>query len=176
MTVNITPQKAMEWLQSGEAVLVDVREPDEFKAEHIAYALSLPLGMLDKQFAALLSVPSGKKILFQCRHGNRSKKACDTVAGIGDEGYEVYNVEGGIMGWKEAALPVVEGARNAGFTIFRQVQIVVGGLIAFFILLGFTGLSLAFVLAGLFGFALFMAGLTGWCGLAMLLSRMPWNR
>ena len=44
MTATVSPRDAALWLASGEAVLIDVREPDEFRGEHIAAALSLPCG------------------------------------------------------------------------------------------------------------------------------------
>jgi len=65
---------------------------------------------------------------------------------------------------------------SSGISIFRQVQIIIGGLIAVLVVFGFLGLPFGFIGAGLLGFALFVAGLTGWCGLAMLLSKMPWNK
>ncbi|MFN3701005.1 MAG: YgaP-like transmembrane domain [Alphaproteobacteria bacterium] len=91
---------------------------------------------------------------------------------------EIYNLEGGITAWVEAGLPVLSpsGAGGCGISIFRQVQIIVGALVLLSVLAGFFISTSAFVLAGLFGAALMFAGLSGWCGLAMLLNKMPWNR
>ena len=83
-------------------------------------------------------------------------------------------MDGGITAWKAAGLPVASSGK--GLSIFRQVQIIVGGLIAFLVVLGLTGLTVGFIIAGILGGALFFAGLTGWCGLAMLLRKMPWNK
>ena len=172
---NISATQAAAWLASGEAVLIDVREPDEFRAGHVVHALSLPLSALDDCMAQL-DIPAERKLIFQCLKGARGEKACVSVRG-GSCKNEVYNLEGGIDAWKAAGFPVVGVDTSAGgLSIFRQVQIIVGGLIAVLVLLGLTGLSVAFVFAGLFGFALFFAGITGWCGLAMLLSKMPWNK
>lgn len=177
MSADISPQQAHEWLSKGDALLVDVREPDEFKTAHIPYALSIPLGSVGDDFS-LLNIPAGKKIIFQCRSGKRSQQACTVVKGKhNDREKNIYNMQGGILGWQDASLPLIEGAKgSAGITIFRQVQITVGALVALFVILGFAGLGFGFALAGLMGLALFMAGLTGWCGLAMLLARMPWNK
>lgn len=169
----ITPQQAFEWLKDGHAVLLDVREPDEFRAQHISYAQSLPLGCLSDAIDSM-QMPEGRKIIVQCLSGRRGESACALLTGKNIR-HEIYNIEGGITGWQAAGLPIVGGAAPK-FTIFRQVQTIVGALILLMVLLGFWGLTLAFVVAGIFGGALLFAGLTGWCGLAMLLQRMPWNK
>lgn len=56
------------------------------------------------------------------------------------------------------------------------MQIVVGLLVAVGVIAGFLISPAGFVVAGLFGAALATAGITGWCGLALLLNRAPWNR
>ncbi len=172
---NITPKQAFDWLSSGEAILIDVREPDEFKAEHIAYAISLPLGGVG-ELSNHLSIPKDRKVIFQCLKGARGQQACDIASGAALSGYDIYNIEGGIGAWKTHSLPVVGSSSGAGFSIFRQVQIIVGLLILSLILLGFTGLAVGFILAAILAGALAFAGITGFCGLAMLLNKMPWNR
>ena len=88
----------------------------------------------------------------------------------------MFNLDGGIDGWAGAGLPVVRAAGEPAFPLNRQVQIAVGIMIATLIALGFSGLTAAFALAGVIGVMLVFAGTTGWCGMAMLLARMPWNR
>ena len=176
MTVEtITVQQAEALISGGDAILIDVREADEFKAEHIACALSMPLSGLPDLFAQL-QIPKGRKIIFQCLKGSRGQQACAALAGLNLAGVEVYNLEGGITAWKDAGLPVIASAGGIKLSIFRQVQIIVGTLVTASVILGFAGLTFAFVLAGLFGAALAIAGITGWCGLAMVLTKMPWNR
>ncbi|MBD9373333.1 rhodanese-like domain-containing protein [Rhizobium sp. ARZ01] len=175
MTNSIGASKAAEWIASGDAVLIDVREPDEFRAEHIASAASLPLSALGAQLAKL-QIPAGRKVIFQCQMGGRSQKACQLAKERGE--YIIYNLEGGINGWKAAGLPVVGTANQGKATpsIARQVQMTVGTFILAAVIAGFSGWTPGFALAGFFGFMLAFAGITGWCGLAMMLSRMPWNR
>lgn len=170
---NISPQQAHEWLSLGEAVLIDVREPDEFKAEHIAYASSLPLAdvcNLLEQF----QIPKDRKVIFQCLRGKRGEQACTLVPKT-NATYEVYNLEGGIDAWKNAGLPVIRSA-GGGMSIFRQVQMIVGSLVFVFVLVGHSGQSWGFTVSGILGAALAFAGMTGWCGLAMVLAKMPWNK
>lgn len=173
-TVNVTT--ALDMIKRGDAVLVDVREADEFKAEHIAYALSVPLSALEKGFQSL-DIPEDKTILFQCLKGSRGQMACERVQGLGACKNKIANIEGGIESWKQSGLPVIRaGSAPQKISIFRQVQMIVGFLIAFFVVLGFSGVSLGFALAGIFGAVLCVAGITGWCGLAIILSKMPWNK
>lgn len=172
MVQTTTPQDASQWLANGEAILIDVREPDEFQAEHIAYAVSLPLSKINDLFSQL-QIPPERKIIFQCLSGKRGSTACVNLKAAGACNNDIYNMEGGIAAWKDANLPIVGGAQS--LSICRQVQIIIGGLIALMVLLGSAGLSFGFMVAGFFGAALCFAGITGWCGLAMLLKKMPWN-
>ena len=175
MSENISPEKAFEWLKNGEAILIDVREADEFNSGHIAYAVSLPLssfGTVLKDF----HVPENSKIIVQCLRGSRGAQACVTFDNDNRFGNKVYNIDGGIDAWKDAGLPVVGAVKQRGMSIFRQVQTVIGALIMLMVALGFAGITIGFILAGLFGGGLLLAGLTGWCGLAMLMSKMPWNK
>lgn len=178
MANELNVNQALEMIQSGQAVLIDVREPDEFKAEHIAYALSVPLGSLEEGFKTL-KIPSDKTILFQCLKGKRGEMACQRLQGLEACQNPVMNIEGGIDAWKAQGLPVIGGASccaSPKLPIMRQVQLIVGALVVLCVLVGFSGVQGAFALAGVFGAALFFAGLTGWCGLAMLLAKMPWNK
>lgn len=174
MIDEVSPKEAAQWLAAGDAILVDVREGDEFRAEHIAYANSLPLSTLKDMFGKM-NIPASRKVIFQCLKGSRGGQAC--IAIRADEACKnpIYNMGGGITAWKEAGLPVVSSSVSGGISIFRQVQIIVGGLIAILVLFGLSGLTFGFMAAGFLGFFMFIAGLSGWCGLATLLSKMPWN-
>ena len=173
-TINV--RDALQMLQSGEAVLIDVRSPEEFRDEHIAYALSVPLDTIETGFGTL-NIPPNRTILFHCLKGTRGQMACERVNGLGTCKNKILNIEGGIDAWQAAGLPVIaERIKKTSLSLFRQVQIIVGFLIALCVALGVMGLTLGFIIAGFLGAALFFAGLTGWCGLAMLLNKMPWNR
>jgi rhodanese-related sulfurtransferase len=175
MTQAVSPRQAMDWLSSGEAILVDVREPSEFSAAHIPYALSAPLS----QTGAILSgmdLPADRKLVFQCQKGGRGGQACAAVGRTAPGGQPVFNMEGGIEAWAAAGLPVVSASTTPPLSLFRQVQIVVGLLVVLGVLTGFVVHPAGFAVAGLFGAALATAGVTGWCGLAILLGKAPWNR
>ncbi|MDJ0894709.1 MAG: rhodanese-like domain-containing protein [Alphaproteobacteria bacterium] len=167
---DIGPNAAKDWLAADEALLIDIREPMEFAREHIRGARLEPLSQFDKaDFADVRD----KVAVFYCRSGNRTRQAADLLAKTGFR--DVYAMDGGIEAWKKAGLPIEED-RRAPIDIMRQVQITAGGLVLLGVVLGvwltpwFLGLS-AFVGAGLM-----FAGISGYCGMAKMLSRAPWNR
>ena len=164
---TIDSARARRLLGEG-AILVDIREPDEFARQRIPEARNRPL-------SGLSSVPSGgaTAVIFHCRSGNRTKVNAQRLAAATD--CQAYILEGGLDAWKKAGLPVAIDARQP-LEIMRQVQIAAGSLVLLGVVLGtwvapgFYGLS-AFVGAGLM-----FAGISGWCGMAKLLAFMPWNR
>ena len=176
MNSSVNASEALNMIRNGEAVLVDVRESEEFKEEHIVYALSIPLGSVEEG-VRMLDLPGDRVILFQCLKGSRGQMACQRVGDAKASHNKVMNVEGGIEAWKVAGLPVIgKTSQRTKLSIFRQVQIIVGFMVGVCVLIGFLGITGAFLMAGLLGIALFVAGLTGWCGLAVLLGKMPWNK
>ncbi len=96
--VNILNQ----WLHTDEVVLIDVREESEFAVNSIKGAILLPLSMFTPE-----QVPQvlNKKIVFQCRSGKRSEHACSIFLQEYPEA-TAYNLEGGILAWLAANLPV----------------------------------------------------------------------
>jgi rhodanese-related sulfurtransferase len=110
----VSPREAAQWLSSGEAILIDVREPHEFKAEHIAGATSMPLGSVPGQFRQI-KIPADRKVIFQCLRGGRSAQACGHAIAAAAP-HPVYNLTGGIAAWKAAGLPVTGDAPAAPTT------------------------------------------------------------
>lgn len=175
MVEAVSPRQAMDWLASGQAVLIDVREPGEFSAAHIPYALSAPLARTTEILRGM-DLPADRKIIFQCQKGARGGQACAAVGAVAPGGQPVFNLQGGIEAWRASGLPLAAAEATPPLSIFRQVQIAVGLLVVLSVLAGFAFGPAGFVVAGLFGAALATAGITGWCGLAILLNRAPWNR
>ncbi|SFF43497.1 rhodanese-like domain-containing protein [Blastococcus tunisiensis] len=96
---DLDPDRAAELLERGEAVLIDVREPQEWAAGHAPQAEHLPLGRLTPD-----AVPQDRPVIAVCRSGNRSGKAADALAAAG---VRVHNLAGGMAAWARAGLPVV---------------------------------------------------------------------
>jgi len=78
----------------GEYLLVDVRQPEEYKAGHIPGATLIPLGELETRQGEL---DRSKKIITYCRSGHRSMAAAIALCGLGFEG--VQHLDGGILNW-----------------------------------------------------------------------------
>jgi rhodanese-related sulfurtransferase len=95
----------------AELHLLDVREPEEWVAGHIAGAQHIPLGQLRDRIA---EVPKDKPILAVCRHGNRSEAA---TRGLRTLGYSVENLEGGVTAWHRAGLPLEADGGGPGRVI-----------------------------------------------------------
>ena len=156
--------------------LIDVREPDEFKAGHIPGARSVPLSGLSAASLAA-NVPSPKlgreePLYLTCLSRIRAEKAAGRLSAAGLT--NLVLLEGGAKAWEEARLPIRRC--GASLNLMRQVQIAVGILLVLKVVLGFTLHQLFFAAAGMIGIGLLAAGLTNWCGMAQLLARMPWNR
>jgi rhodanese-related sulfurtransferase len=169
--VAIDPATLKHWLDASEATLVDVREPAEFSAEHIAGATLLPLGRIGKEaLPALL----GRKLVINCRKGGRGQSACEKLrAQLPDT--EIYNLAGGIEAWTAAGLPVERSGRRV-LPLDRQVQLTIGLCLLIGSILGYFYDRSFFLLTGFMGAGLTLAGFTGFCGLARLMALMPWNR
>lgn len=173
MTAKLTSLPAVqvaERLKAGRAVLIDVRESDEFARRHAAGALSRPLSTFE---VAHLKIEPAKDVVFTCRSGMRTQANCDRLAAA--VGGEAFVLQGGLDAWVAAGLPVKED-RRAPLEIMRQVQIAAGLLVLTGLLLGFTLHPAFFGLSAFVGAGLTFAGATGFCGLARILQAAPWNR
>lgn len=168
---SISPAKARELLASG-AILVDIREPDEHARERVQGARHVPLSKLDE---ADLAVHDGKPVIFHCRSGARTAGNWSRLAAKAGEGCEVFVVEGGLEAWKRAGLPVATD-RSQPIELMRQVQIAAGSLAFAGTILGVLVSPWFLCVPAFVGAGLTMAGVTGWCGMAHLLLRAPWNR
>jgi rhodanese-related sulfurtransferase len=172
---EVAPAQVQQWLRSGEAVLIDVREPDEHAREKIAGSRLLPLSRFDPGQAAGMAKP-GQTIVLHCRSGRRSSDACRMAVSLAESGAIVLNMTGGIEAWKKDALPVEVNTRVSGVSVMRQVQLVIGvGVLAGAALAWFVDPRFVAITA-FFGAGLTFAGATGTCTLATAIGWMPWNR
>jgi rhodanese-related sulfurtransferase len=102
-TPEVSVREAQQRLQEG-ALLLDVREADEFDELRIPDAQLLPLSELATRYEDEL--PKDRPIIAQCRSGKRSAKATEFLR---EQGFDVVNMEGGILAWRDEGLPVEEG-------------------------------------------------------------------
>ena len=154
------------------ACFVDIRSPDEYRREHIAGARCIPPA---EAAGTLTEAAAGTQALvFYCLSGMRTAQAAAALAAAAD-GRTAYIREGGLQAWKKAGLPTVAD-RSAPIGIMRQVQIGAGSLVLFGVIGGMLFTPALYWLAAFVGAGLLTAGLTGFCGMAKLLSQMPWNK
>ena len=99
-TQPIDAGSAADLFAARSVVVVDVREPAEWKTGHIQGALHIPLAQLSSRLPQL---PSGKTIVTVCRSGHRSAVAARTLARAG---HDVLNLRGGMNAWARAGLPL----------------------------------------------------------------------
>ena len=103
----LSPRAVAERLEKGHAILVDIREPDEFARRHVSGALSMPLSQLG---AVPISCAPGTDVIFTCRTGMRTgANAARLVAAAGKR---AHVLAGGVDAWVAAGLP------NTGDTAF----------------------------------------------------------
>lgn len=166
---SILPSELKSMLSTG-CCLVDVREPVEHAEEHIVGAKLIPLGQLEKRAA---EIDRRAPVVVMCRSGKRGMEALKKLESLGIN--EVRNLEGGILAWKAAGLPLGKSEKKV-FPLMQQVQLTIGLGVLTGAILALTVNPNWVFLCAFFGAGLTMAGSTGWCGLAILMSKMPWNR
>lgn len=159
-------------LQSGKRIaLIDVRTPAEHGEIHLAGSILMPLDRLDPQ-AVKTAAAQAESCVLICRSGKRAEQALQKLRAAGCEGLDI--LEGGVSAWDAAGLPVIRGQK--ALSLERQVRIAAGFLVLSGVILG------TWVHPGLYGISAFVgaglmfAGITDWCGMAMLLAKMPWNQ
>ena len=168
---TISPHEAKHLLDQG-AILVDIREADERAREHIPGARHIPLSKLDE---VDLATHHGEILIFHCRSGARTKGNSARLVAKAGADCQAFVLEGGLDAWRAARLATTVD-RHQPIELQRQVQIGAGGLALIGTLLGLA-VSPWFLAVPLFiGTGLLISGLTGFCGMARLLQRAPWNR
>ena len=168
MTRVISPAEAKRLADENNALLVDIREPEEFARKQIAGARLAPLSVLP----FLPPDPDRERTaVFYCHSGRRTQ---DNAIILKERGFAAaYLIDGGLDGWEKAGLPVIQ--RDAPIPMSRQIQMVAGGMVFAFALLSFSLPAFTW-LTLLVGAGLIFAGYSGICLMAKLLAHMPWNK
>jgi rhodanese-related sulfurtransferase len=97
---TLAPQQIAEMLERGEIELIDVRDAEEWDGGHIAGARHIQLADLAAEAKA---IDRDRTVVFQCRGDGRSPMATDAFR---EAGYDAYTMEGGLVAWAEAGLPL----------------------------------------------------------------------
>jgi rhodanese-related sulfurtransferase len=94
---------ALQLINHKNALVLDVREPNEYAAGHVLNSKLIPLGKLKERMGEL-EKHREQSIVVVCRSGNRSGTACYL---LGKQGFaHVYNLAGGVQAWQKVNLPL----------------------------------------------------------------------
>ena len=171
--MKVQAKQVQQDLQSGKRVaLIDVRTPVEHEEMRIAGSRLMPLDKLDA--ASVKAAAEGnERCILICRSGKRAEQAFEKLRAAGLENLVI--LEGGVTDWETAGLPLERSTRRR-LPLMRQVQLIIGVLALTGSILALTVNKNFAIIPAILGAGLTMAGSTGWCGLAILLSKMPWNK
>ncbi len=172
---TITPVELHHLLAAQpNLTLVDVRTSVEFAEVHVPQARSMPLDELQpQQLAAAGPAAKDQPVYLLCRTDRRATAAAEKLAAAGFT--QAIVVAGGTLAWVAANLPV-ERSPVKVISLERQVRIAAGALVVLGFLLGWFVNRGFFGLSGLVGAGLIFAGVTDFCGMGMLLAKLPWNK
>ena len=124
----ISPEQLREFMdgrEEGTYSLVDVRQPEEYRREHLPGALLIPVPELETR---LHELPAGQDVVFYCRSGARSSAAALIAQDSGVIQGSIFNLEGGITAWDGGSIgsmPRVEvfaGIRTAGDLLMKALE------------------------------------------------------
>jgi rhodanese-related sulfurtransferase len=152
------------------ATIIDVRTPVEFAEVRVSQARNIPL---DELKPGLLPFPKDQPVYLLCRSGQRAMKAAEKFVKQGFS--QTVVVEGGTLAWIEANLPVTRSSMKI-ISLERQIRIVAGAIVLAGVLLAHFVDARFIWLSGFVGAGLIFAGITDFCGMGLLLAKMPWNK
>jgi rhodanese-related sulfurtransferase len=162
---TVSPKQAANW--NGR--FIDVRNYDEYLAERLDCAECIPL---DRVLTEAADWDREEAILCLCKSGARARKAAEQLEQVGFKNVSV--VEGGLDAGKKEGLLVIRQKKH--IPLFRQVFIGAG----LFVLLGLVLATFVdprwIILDWFVACSMVIAGITGYCPMAMLLDKMPWNK
>lgn len=115
-TPQIGPRAAKALVDAG-ALMLDVREPDEWCREHAPAAMLMPVDRVQNQEHEL---PRDRRIVVVCRSGGRSAAV---TALLRHSGFDAVNLTGGMCAWAAAGLPVVNDGGAPGLVVHREAPL-----------------------------------------------------
>jgi rhodanese-related sulfurtransferase len=169
---SLPPREAQKLLESGKAILIDIREAEEFAREHIRGARHVPLSALDRHDFDRERA-DGKAAIFQCQSGRRTEMNRERLIALGFQ--QAYVIEGGLNAWRAAGLPS-HVDRKQPMELQRQVQITAGSVVLAGVVLSVAVSPWFVVLSAGVGAGLVYTGVSGSCLMGQILALMPWNR
>ncbi len=168
---EISVNEVKKLVAKGAATsIIDVRTSGEFATEHVANSILLPVDSIEENLEKVMAIPAPR--LLMCQSGNRASNAQKIL-----EKHHIFGtmvITGGMNAYKTVAGSELIKNKNR-MSLERQVRIAAG-------LLVLVGLGLSVVhqgflfLSAFVGCGLIFAGITDYCGMGMILAKMPWNK
>ncbi|MEW1612649.1 MULTISPECIES: rhodanese-like domain-containing protein [unclassified Streptomyces] len=168
---SLSPAQAAARLE--EFTVIDVRAPGEYAAGHVPGALNIPLDKLPDALPALKSASARGSLLVVCASGVRSTRACEILAGAD---IQAATLTGGTSAWEGDGRGLDRpGGAGAVWPMERQVRLAAGSLVVAGLLAGIRFPAARWLSAGI-GSGLVFSAVTNSCGMASVLSKLPYNR
>lgn len=168
----VDPRELAERMVTDTRVtLLDVRTPTEFESIHIPGSHNVPLDHVNERIDELVNVV-GERVVLVCRSGARSRQAEEAFRAADHP--HVHVLHGGVTAWQASGLPVNCG--RATWAMERQVRGVAGGLVLASTLAALLVRKPLGLLAAGVGGGLLFSAVTDSCGMAAILSKLPYNR
>ncbi|MGY6500973.1 MAG: rhodanese-like domain-containing protein [Acidimicrobiales bacterium] len=149
--------------------VIDVRTPGEFETAHIDGSYNVPLDQLAEHAEELAALDH--PVVLVCQSGARATRAMEQLASAGKANMRLLS--GGIGAWQAADGHVVRRAER--WSLERQVRLVAGSIVLVAIVVSVWFPAARFV-AGFVGAGLTFAAVTNTCAMAMVLTKLPYNR
>ncbi len=163
--------------QDANPVLIDVRTPLEYQTQHIKDSFNIPLNNISTESVeSLLSehdFTNDESLYLICKSGKRSKMAQQKLA---DSPRSIICIDSGIDNITNDNTIQFNRGSSRVISLERQVRIATGTLTLTGIILGAFVHPAAYSLAAFVGVGLMVAGITDWCGMGLLIAKMPWNK
>jgi len=168
---SLSPAQAAARL--AEFTVVDVRAPGEYASGHVPGALNVPLDRLPEALPALKAASARGPLLMVCASGVRSTRACDILSAAG---VDAVTLAGGTSAWERDGHSVErpDGSRTT-WPMERQVRLAAGSLVVAGLLAGRRFPAARWISAGV-GSGLVFSAVSNTCGMAAVLSKLPYNR
>jgi rhodanese-related sulfurtransferase len=168
----VDPETVYNIVEQHQSVkIIDVRTPAEFESVHIPGSYNVPLDLLPEHREELNDALRSPVVLV-CRSGTRAEKAAEQLRDANLTNLHI--MDGGLTAWQAAGQPVNRGQQR--WSLERQVRGVAGALVLTGVLGGLLIAPPITAIAVVVGAGLTFSAVTDSCGMAMLLSRLPYNR
>jgi len=168
---KVSASELRDHLKNPKYCVIDVRDQNEFAAGSEA-SLCLPVSTINadtaSEFVKQHSVSPDKTLVLLCARGMRAAQAADLLRPLIPNPIAI--VEGG-----RAALASATGEKQP-VSIERQVRVAAGSLVLLGVVASLLIHPAWIALSAFVATGLIFAGITDWCGLGLLMMKMPWNR